>query len=116
MDLDTENEELLSECPICCKQFSRDSIETHVNRCIFLNATEEDTAKPKENKRTFSVFNANRSPSADSTKKPRKGGSSFSTKKPTAVTQRRSSTNVIQLSDDEAADQNVKMFSGKPYH
>lgn len=110
MDLNTDNDEQLSECPICCKQFKRDLIETHVNRCIFLNATEEDTAKPKDNKRTFSVFNTNHSPSTDSTKKVRKSGSNVSTKKPAAFAQRRSSTNVIQLSDEEDNDKNVCYF------
>lgn len=48
-----------AECPICTKQFPADSIEMHVNRCIFLNSTEFD--KPKEsNKRSFSIFNGSK--------------------------------------------------------
>lgn len=52
-----DEEQSDKECPICCKNFPVDVIEIHVNRCIFLNTTEE---KPKDNnnKRSFSVFNA----------------------------------------------------------
>ncbi|XP_031630272.1 ATPase WRNIP1-like [Contarinia nasturtii] len=48
-----------AECPICCKHFPKDSIEVHVNRCIFLNCSEE-TTKDSTNKRSFRIFNANK--------------------------------------------------------
>lgn len=66
-----ESEKPPSECPICCKTFPSDAIEAHVNRCIFLNCTSADSEneKPKENKRTFSVFNqTNRSPTTENKK------------------------------------------------
>lgn len=52
-----DEEQSDKECPICCKKFPADVIEIHVNRCIFLNSTEE-TPKDNINKRSFSVFNA----------------------------------------------------------
>lgn len=106
--METESDEQLLECPVCNKQFEKDSIETHVNRCIFLNATEENAVKTNENKRTFSVFNTNRSPSTDSTKKSRKSGAGVPAKpKPGTILQKQSSSNVIQLSDDEDINANV---------
>lgn len=68
MHQDSENSS--AECPICCKTFPPDTIQLHVNRCIFLNATNEDEIeKPKENKRTFSVFSkSSRSPTAENKK------------------------------------------------
>lgn len=45
-----------SECPICGKSFAVDSIEVHVNRCIFLNCTEEKQDENKNKKRNFGVF------------------------------------------------------------
>lgn len=59
-----------SECPICCKTFPPDTIQVHVERCIFLNCTSDDEKnKPKENKRTFSVFNqTGRSPTVEKKK------------------------------------------------
>lgn len=45
-----------AECPICTKPFSADSIEMHVNRCIFLNSTEFGKPKESNNKRSFSIF------------------------------------------------------------
>lgn len=48
-----------AECPICGKYFAKDSIEVHVNRCIFLNSNDE-TAN-ENNKRSFSIFSANKS-------------------------------------------------------
>lgn len=52
-----------AECPICAKQFTADSIEVHVNRCIFLNSTEFD--KPTDrNKRPFSIFNGSKNSSS----------------------------------------------------
>lgn len=58
------SEQLDAECPICGKHFANDTIEVHVNRCIFLNSTStnsitSDTSKDN-NKRTFSIFNANK--------------------------------------------------------
>lgn len=50
---------LEADCPICGKFFAKDAIEVHVNRCIFLNSNDE-TAK-ENNKRSFSIFNANKS-------------------------------------------------------
>lgn len=49
-----------AECPVCGKFFAKDSIEVHVNRCIFLNSENSinDTSKDN-NKRTFSIFNPN---------------------------------------------------------
>lgn len=68
--MNEESEKSPSECPICCKSFPADAIESHVNRCIFLNSTsDDDKEKPNENKRTFSVFNkSNRSPSLENKK------------------------------------------------
>lgn len=44
-----------AECPVCSKYFPSDSIEVHVNRCLFLNSTDDD--KPKDSsKRSFSIF------------------------------------------------------------
>lgn len=46
-----------SECPICGKSFAIESIQVHVNRCIFLNCTEEKPDEIKNQKRNFGVFN-----------------------------------------------------------
>lgn len=55
-------------CPICGKSFPSKTIEIHVNRCIFLNTT-DDEDKPKDSKRSFGVFNhKNPSPTVDSKK------------------------------------------------
>lgn len=43
-----------AECPICGKNFPSNAIELHVNRCIFLNSTDEPVKD--NNKRTFSIF------------------------------------------------------------
>ncbi|CAH0602985.1 unnamed protein product [Chrysodeixis includens] len=32
-------------CPVCCKVFDKSLIEEHVNRCLFLNASEENNSK-----------------------------------------------------------------------
>lgn len=49
-----------SDCPICCKPFPSDTIEIHVNRCIFLNTREiNNDSSVKEPKRSFSVFQSN---------------------------------------------------------
>lgn len=68
--MNEDSEKSPSECPICCKSFTADAIEAHVNRCIFLNSTNEDEKdRPNENKRTFSVFNkSNRSPTVENKK------------------------------------------------
>lgn len=63
------NSDTKSECPICCKPFSPDAIELHVNRCIFLNTKEENNDSSfKESKRNFSVF---QSSSPKGVKKPK---------------------------------------------
>lgn len=57
-----------AECPVCEKSFKPEVIEVHVNRCIFLNTTEEHD-RTRENKRSFGAsFNANRSPANDNKK------------------------------------------------
>lgn len=54
------NSDVNSECPICSKVFPADAIEIHVNRCIFLNTTTDNSdGTTKEPKRTFSVFQSN---------------------------------------------------------
>ncbi|XP_028130501.2 ATPase WRNIP1-like [Diabrotica virgifera virgifera] len=37
----------VTSCPICNKDFPTDEIESHANRCIFLNCVEDDLAKRK---------------------------------------------------------------------
>ncbi|CAG9784259.1 unnamed protein product [Diatraea saccharalis] len=32
-------------CPVCCREFKRDIIEEHVNKCIFLNTPEDSVSK-----------------------------------------------------------------------
>lgn len=94
--MDQESENAPSECPICCKTFPADTIQTHVNRCIFLNSTEEET--PKENKRTFSVFSqANRSPIVESKKFKKSETVSKRISAPLAAT-------TIHVSDEDDAD------------
>lgn len=38
-----------SECPVCDRVFIVSEIETHVNRCLFLNSTENESSKRKRN-------------------------------------------------------------------
>lgn len=52
-----KSDEPEAECPICNRSFAPDKIEVHVDRCIFLNSTDETA----NNKRSFSIFNANKS-------------------------------------------------------
>lgn len=72
--MDTKNDnniQLDAECPICCKKIPQNIIESHANRCIFLNSTNEDEKhKQNEKKRSFNVFgNTNiRSPTMDKKK------------------------------------------------
>lgn len=55
-------------CPICSKSFPKDSVEVHVNRCLFLTTSDDNNKNSKlpkpmsENKRQFSVFSQQRSP------------------------------------------------------
>lgn len=52
-------DDAVAQCPICTKSFTVDSIEVHVNRCIFLNCEEEKSDENKNNKkRSFDIFNA----------------------------------------------------------
>lgn len=56
-----QSEKSDAECPICGKYFATDAIEVHVNRCIFFNSTTSISETTKDNnKRTFSIFNANK--------------------------------------------------------
>lgn len=71
IEMNKESEMTSSVCPICDKTFPSDAIEAHVNRCIFLNSVNDDEKEklPKENKRTFSVFNkTDRSPTVENKK------------------------------------------------
>lgn len=94
-EMNQESEKPPSECPICCKAFPTDAIEAHVNRCIFLNSTSEnESEKPKENKRTFSVFSTtNRSPTVESKKF--KKSVSFPKRIPAIAT-------AVEISDDDS--------------
>lgn len=90
-----DSEKPPSECPICTKTFPSNAIESHVNRCIFLNCESADSEgeKPKESKRTFSVFSkANRSPTVQSKKFKRAEPIAKSASAPTAT---------VHLSDDD---------------
>lgn len=96
-----------SECPICCKSFGADIIEVHVNRCIFLHATEEDNSeKKKEPKRGFSAYKG--SPTAE-TKKPRMASPFARSPKtvPAATVTKTKSASVVLSSDDENDSQNA---------
>lgn len=62
-----------SECPICGKSFAVDNIEVHVNRCIFLNCTEEKQDENKNKKRNFGVFNREDATGETTSKKSRTG-------------------------------------------
>lgn len=101
-----------SECPICCKSFATDIIEVHVNRCIFLHATEEESGveKKKEPKRGFSTYKG--SPTAEA-KKPRFAGPFAKSPKTSGAKTKsasewlKSEANVILSSDDENVSQNT---------
>lgn len=68
MDKNDESTSETLDCPICGKNFPSTTIESHVNRCIFLNSTNGED-KPKESKRSFGVFSqTNRSPTVESKK------------------------------------------------
>lgn len=104
-----------SDCPICCKSFPTDIIEVHVNRCIFLHATEEDGAdKKKDNtKRGFSAYKG--SPTGD-VKKPRLASPfARSPKTSTATLTTKSKTvskveDKVVLSSDDENDENMVSF------
>lgn len=108
IEMNEESEKSLSECPICCKSFQADAIESHVNRCIFLNSTnEDDTDKPNENKRTFSVFNkSNRSPTVENKK--------FKKLEPISKRANTPSTTVHISDDDDNVGKNAMPSTSAP--
>ncbi|GAB0095744.1 Winged helix-like DNA-binding domain superfamily [Sergentomyia squamirostris] len=63
----------MSQCPVCFKEFPQESIESHVNRCLFLTSSEgsevDDKNKTVPAKRPFSIFE--KSPTVSSSKKVR---------------------------------------------
>ncbi|XP_037030743.1 ATPase WRNIP1-like [Bradysia coprophila] len=92
-----------SECPICSKLFPADAIETHVNRCIFLNTrTDNSDGAAKEPKRTFGVFQSN-SPTGGG-KKPKLDVNVNGTKKRSILSGKASSAaeklSAIEIKDD----------------
>lgn len=102
------NSDAKSECPICLKSFPSDTIEIHVNRCIFLNTTEANSeGSVKEPKRSFSVFQS-KSPTSSKTNSPtsvKKPKLDVNTKKKVASTSGRKNFSVekiptIEISDD----------------
>lgn len=99
-----------SECPICCKSFPADTIEIHVNRCIFLNTTEANTdSSVKEQKRSFSVFQSSSSPT--SVKKPK-----LDVKKKTAPASGKQSAamqkiSTLEINDDDFDDKDVSVVN-----
>lgn len=111
-----------TNCPICDKAFPIDIIDVHVNRCLFLHATEEDSGeKKKEPKRGFSAYKG--SPTAE-LKKPRLAGPFTKSPKTTAATSVKTasvanwskgnaSTNVQMLSDDENDGNEVNIERNK---
>lgn len=64
--MEENQKESNSECPICLKYYPNDTIEVHVNRCIFLNSDNSNNETSKDNnKRSFGIFSTNKaSPTA----------------------------------------------------
>lgn len=113
-----ETDSQTSECPICCKDFPKDAIEVHVNRCIFLNTTDGED-KTKETKRSYSVFKG--SPSADNKRKKLSTGSmskspaSNVTKNKTfGAPKQNASQSVVELSDEDEQVVKVMFFYDSP--
>lgn len=67
------NEIKLIPCPICTNTFQQSEIESHVNKCIFLNCNETNTDRPKRKrtpspKREASLFSKSPRTSSSSSK------------------------------------------------
>ncbi|XP_055694328.1 ATPase WRNIP1-like [Lutzomyia longipalpis] len=97
-----------SDCPVCFKKFPQDSIESHVNKCLFLSSSEsqDEDRKPSSSfKRPFSIFE--KSPSTS--KKARISTAGSSKKSPEL-----DETDVIDLSEEEDSKQEVEDAPPKP--
>ncbi|XP_055625062.1 ATPase WRNIP1-like [Toxorhynchites rutilus septentrionalis] len=101
-----------SVCPVCDKLFPLDEIETHVDRCLFLNSAEaagtatgspkgmtnsRSTREQRETKRSFSIFE--KSPSVGS-KRVKTNGKADSV----SLTVEQMEKQVIDLSDEGEGD------------
>lgn len=103
------------DCPICCKTFTKDTIEVHVNQCIFLHTTEETAASTsKDPKRSFTLGNG--SPIGASKKKFRLSSNALSSSQRTfsatsGTSMAASPKNSFVLSSDSEEDANTSKSS-----
>lgn len=103
-----------SQCPICNKNFPSDQIEVHVNRCIFLNATDDKpiitsptNSQQADKKRNFQLFDRSpaevKRPKLDTNKIKTKGTTTTTTKRIKSATQFPSSE-TVNLLDECSSD------------
>lgn len=102
-----------SQCPICNKDFPSDQIEVHVNRCIFLNATDDKpiitsptNSQQVEKKRNFQLFDRSpaevKRPKLDTNKSKIKG-TTTTTKRIKSAT-KFASSETVNLLDECSSD------------
>lgn len=71
MNVELDNDNIMTDCPVCNKHFLKENIETHVNKCLFLNTTNGNTAGGPivKTKRSYDMFEKSSPPSSANAKK-----------------------------------------------
>lgn len=107
-----------AECPICTKKFPKSEIEVHVNRCIFLNCSEETPDESKHKKRSFGIFNRNSSTTTDesASKKVRVSEASAANRlsSPSTSSSQRAGTPATPIAGESTATAATAAASTKP--
>lgn len=114
MDIDNEVQE--AECPLCKKLFPVETIEIHVDRCLFLSEDNRSNNKVPEaklqmNKRTFSIFDNIKSPDNSKSKRPKtQVAEKATTSRRSLEIQHIVDEDVIQIDDEEDVKNNNVNF------